>query len=95
MSRTRKDYEARDVAAGAARMVRGLVRRAGDGDTEALVELVKLQAIVAEAANSAGGALIDFGHDYPTLAGELNISRQGARQRFAPYTTEGRKAWAS
>lgn len=83
--RKRKAYESRDVAAAAGRMIRGLVKRAATGDQEALWELVQLQANVNDAINEAGARMhVQAGYTYTTLAGELGISRQAARQRFQP-----------
>jgi hypothetical protein len=77
-------HEARDVAQAARRMVRALVRRAGTGDTEAIRELVETQRMIGEAIVEAGAAAYATGHySYTDLAGELGISRQAARQRFA------------
>lgn len=87
-------HEARDVAQGARRMIRALVRRAGEGDTEALRELVETQAMLAGAIQEAGAAAYATGHySFTDLAGELGISRQAARQRFAPAIAAADKAW--
>lgn len=87
-------HEARDVAQAARRMIRALVRRAGTGDTEALRELVETQRVLAEAIQAAGAAAYATGHySYADLAGELGISRQAARQRFAPTVAANDRAW--
>jgi acyl-CoA-binding protein len=87
--RAKTPYEAKDVAAGAGRMIRGLVNRAGTGDQEALYELVQLQAKLQDAVNEAGARMhVQAGYSYTTLAGELGITRQAARQRFAPYVAQ-------
>lgn len=84
-AKARKAYEAKDVAAGAGRMIKGLVKRAGTGDQEALYHLVQLQAQIGQAITEAGARMhVDADYSYATLAGELGISRQGARQRFQP-----------
>lgn len=78
-------HESRDVASAVRRMLRALVRRAGEGDTEALVELHRLEVAASEATTSAGAALHASGHySYTDLAKELGVSRQAARQRFLP-----------
>lgn len=83
-TRPQSRHEARDVAQAARRMIRALVRRAGTGDTEALRELVETQAMLSQAIIDAGAAAYATGHySYTDLAGELGISRQAARQRFA------------
>jgi DNA-directed RNA polymerase specialized sigma24 family protein len=78
----KREYESKDVADAAARMINGLVKRAAAGDTEALVELAKLQGHLAAAVNEAGARAHLFGYSYTTIAGELGIARQAARQRF-------------
>lgn len=88
-TRRRKSYEAKDVADAAGRMIRGLVKRAGTGDQEALYHLVQLQGQLAEAITEAGARMhLDADYSYTTLAGELGISRQAARQRFAPAVAQ-------
>lgn len=82
--KAKREYEAKDVAAGAGRMIRGLVKRAGTGDQEALFHLVQLQAQLQEAITEAGARMhVEADYSYSALADELGISRQGARQRFA------------
>ena len=81
----RHKHEARDLAGMLRRMMRALVKRAGEGDDRALVELVALQAELAAAITDAGAALYARGDmSYTDIAGELGISRQAARQRFLP-----------
>lgn len=84
MARTKREYESKDVAAGAGRMIRGLVKRAGTGDQEALYELVQLQAVLGDAITEAGARMhVDADYSYSALASELGVSRQAARQRFS------------
>jgi hypothetical protein len=79
----RRDREASDLAAMVQRMYRALVRRAGEGDTAALVALADLQADASRHVVLAGQALMGTGHyTYTDLATELGITRQAARQRF-------------
>lgn len=86
---TKREYEAKDVAAAAARMFNGLVKRAGTGDQEALYELVQLQGKLQAAITEAGAVMVvQADYTYTALAGELGISRQGARQRFAGRVAE-------
>lgn len=88
-------HEARDVAQASRRMIRALVKRSSTGDTEALRELVETQRFLAQAIQDAGAAAYATGHySYSDLAGELGISRQAARQRFAPTVAANDKAWA-
>ena len=84
-ARTKKPYESKDVAAGAGRMIRGLVKRAGTGDQEALYHLIQLQAEIADAITEAGARMhLEAEYSYTTLAGVLGFSGQAAWQRFAP-----------
>jgi len=86
---SKREYESRDVAAAAARMFNGLVKRAGTGDQEALYELVQLQAKLQAAITDAGAAMVvQADYSYTALAGELGVSRQAARQRFAGKVAE-------
>lgn len=80
---SRRRHEAPEVAAASRRFMRALVKRAAEGDTEALEGLVGLQATLQEAITDAGRALHDqAGYSFTDLAKVLGISRQGARQRF-------------
>lgn len=86
MSKRKREREAPEVGAMAGRVIRALVRRAGEGDTEALEQLLSLQAQVAAAVNDAGAGLHRFGYSYTELAGVAGISRQAARERFGRST---------
>lgn len=67
------------------RMMRALVRRAGEGEDRALVELVAMQAELQLAITNAGAALYARGDmSWTDIAAELGVSRQAARQRFLP-----------
>lgn len=92
MGKARKSYEASDVAAMVERMLRALERRASTGDTEALVELAKLERGMSDHVGRAGAALHQFGYTYGELAGELGVSRQAARARFAGHDERGMSA---
>lgn len=67
----------------AGRVVRALVRRAGDGDTEALEQLIMLDDLLPAAIRDAGAALHRFGYSYTELGDVAGISRQAARERFS------------
>lgn len=84
MARRKREYEATDLEAAAVRMMRALVRRAGDGELEALEALRDLQVL-------SGGMLQEGVRAYregPAEAswaaiGEvLGTSRQNAQIRF-------------
>jgi hypothetical protein len=68
------------------RAVRAYVRRAGEGDLDALEGLVELEGLVAQAIRDAGAALHDGPHSYSwaEIAAPLGITRQAAAERFTP-----------
>lgn len=83
MNRRKREREAPEVGAMAARVVRALVRRAGEGDSEALEELLKLAELLPAAIRDAGVAMHRFGYTYTELGDVAGISRQAARERFS------------
>lgn len=87
MSRQRK-HEAPEMGAMVRRVLRALVERAAEGDTEALEELAGIEKGLPAYIVEAGRAMHDdFGYSYTYLGDVLGISRQGARQRFAVAAT--------
>lgn len=89
MTRQRKHREALELAAFLRRMGRALVRRARDGDMDALVALVDsrdaLNAAILEAARALHYEFHDDhsgGYSWGEIARELGMTRQAARQRF-------------
>lgn len=83
MSTRKREREAPEVGAMAGRVIRALVRRAGEGDTEALEQLLSLETQIAQAIKDAGRALHnDAGYSFTYLAGVAGVSRQAARERF-------------
>lgn len=70
------------MGSAALRMLRALVRRAGEGDTEALEWLAHLERVLPGLVAEAGAAAHEHGYTYTVLAQSLGISRQAARQRF-------------
>lgn len=76
-------YEAPAMGGMLRRCVRAMVRRAGEGDVEALEELLKLEGELAAAIREAGAAMHDRGFSYAYLADAAGISRQAAHKRFA------------
>lgn len=88
MSRTpSRRHEAPAIGAMARRVIRSLARRAGEGDVEGLEQLLALQADLQAAITEAGQGLHEAGFSYTYLADAMGITRQGARQRFAPRAT--------
>lgn len=73
--------EAPEVGSAALRMMRALVRRAGQGDTEALEWLARLERELPELISEAIVGGREFGYTYADLGQCLGISRQAARQR--------------
>lgn len=78
-------HESPDVGAMVARMFRALVKRAGEGDLEAIEQLCILQDQLADAVRSAGRALHDGPAQYSwtEIARSMGTTRQNARQRCA------------
>lgn len=75
-------YEAPAMGGMLRRCVRAMVRRAGEGDVEALEELLRLEVELAAAIREAGAQLHDRGHSYAYLAAATGTSRQAAHKRF-------------
>jgi hypothetical protein len=81
MAQQRK-HEAPQIGAMVERMFKALVRRAGEGEEQALEVLSRLERVAANAVRD-GGRAAHFEADYSwTQIGEfLGVSRQAARQR--------------
>lgn len=79
----RRKYEAPEVGAAARRFARALARRAGEGDTEAIEQLVELRTEVDRQLGEAARGLVAAGYSWTEVADVLGVSRQAARQRFA------------
>lgn len=86
-------HEAPEVGAMVRRMVRALVRRAAEGDTEALEQLAQLEAELPTATTCAM-ALMNHNpvqpnaYSFGELAQVLGVSRQAARQRTTRVLTD-------
>lgn len=83
-NKPKRDREPAEIGAMSRRVFRALVRRAGDGDIEALRELVALQDQLRNAITDAGRELHDFGFSFTYLAAETGVTRQAARKRYRP-----------
>jgi hypothetical protein len=83
MSRSRKSYEAPDMAAFLGRTMRALVRRAEDGDQEVLTALVAVRAELDAALADSARALNDRGQSWAYIGRELGMTRQAAQKRFS------------
>jgi hypothetical protein len=86
---TKTEREAPEIGSAVRRMIRALVRRAAEGDTEALEQLAALEGDVGGAVTIAGEMMHsgermagDQSYSYTELAAVMGISRQAARQRF-------------
>lgn len=79
----RNRHEAPEIGAMAGRMLNALVRRAAEGDTEAIEQLQQLEQLAA-AAYSAGlaAAKHEGGYSLGELAAVTGSSRQNVRQRI-------------
>lgn len=83
-TKTRKTYEAPDMAGFLRRIAKALVRRAAEGDLETLSAIRQVQADLDAALEQAAAAAHDAGYSWTEIGRELGISRQAARQRFTP-----------
>lgn len=63
-------------------MIRALVDRAAEKDTEALEQLAALELLVPAATQLAGHQLHRAGYSHSELAAVLGISRQASVKRF-------------
>jgi hypothetical protein len=84
MSKRRREYEAPDMEKMMTRVARALVRRAAEGDLEALTALANVDRALQSAICDAAAELHDdAGYSWSEIARELQITRQAAQQRFA------------
>lgn len=74
-------HEAPEVGAAVARMVRALVRRAADLDTEALEQLRMLDDLTRQAVADALREMNANGYSWAELARVTGTSRQACSQR--------------
>lgn len=81
-TKRKREREAPEVGAMAQRVVRALVRRAGEGDGEALEQLLALEGQISDAIRDAGAAMHRFGYTFTELGNIAGVSRQAARERF-------------
>lgn len=79
-----KTYECPDMAAMMKRVGRGLVRRAGEGDLEALSSLADVDRAIGDAIVQAARALHygPMAYSWSQIADELGVTRQAAHKRF-------------
>jgi hypothetical protein len=68
----------------ARRIVRAYIKRAQEGDLDALEGLIILEREVQEAIKLAGAACHDGGFSWAEIARVTGTSRQAAAERFTP-----------
>lgn len=91
--RSKREYEAPDMAGFLRRVSKALVRRAAEGDLETLSAIRQVQDDMAEALERAAQAAHSAGYSWTEIGRELGMSRQAARQRFTPAAVlEGESA---
>lgn len=90
-----RKHEAPALGSAAARMIRALVVRAAEGDTEALEQLAALEQLLPQATALAGHHAHAWGYSFSELAAVLGISRQAAIKRFSarPLSPEPPHSW--
>lgn len=74
--------ETAEFAAFARRIVKAYGRRVGDGDVEALPELLALSAEIDAAIAKSVTGLRAAGYSWADIASRLGTTRQAAQQRF-------------
>lgn len=74
-------HESPEVGDAIVRMMRGLVARAGEGDTEALEQLARIEDLAPIATGLGVRFGHSFGHSFTELGDALGVSRQAARMR--------------
>jgi hypothetical protein len=81
-------HEAPEVGAAILRMMNGLIRRAAEGDTEAIEALYVIEGVAPHATNAALTlARDDAGYSHAELAAVTGTSRAAVQQRVARSTT--------
>lgn len=75
-------HEAPELGGMVQRVIRSLVARAAEGDTEAIEELATISRVAGLAVPYAAQLAHErMGYSYTELAGVLGVTRQAARQR--------------
>lgn len=81
--RPKREYETDEYAAMVARLIRGLGRRLGDGDVEAIVYIADLETELDRVKYDAITGLRDFGYSWAEIAQRLGVSKQNVQQWHA------------
>lgn len=82
-------HESPELGAMVGRMLNALVRRAAEGDTEAVEQLARLEALSRQAHTSAMAEARRFGYSLAELARVTGTTRQAVSQRTASDPAEG------
>jgi hypothetical protein len=85
--RPRRQVENDEYGAFIRRVLRAYSRRVGDGDVEALVLLAGLAEEIDTAMAEAVKGLRAHGYSWAEIGSRLDISRQGAQQRWGIILT--------
>ena len=80
--RSKRVVETKEYAGMCRRTIAALGRRVGEGDVEAIVELVRLSETLDEAMHSAVRGLRAEGYSWGEIASRMDVSRQAVYQRF-------------
>lgn len=89
MSAEQRRHESPELGDAIVRMLRGLVTRAAEGDTEAIEQLARIEQLAPIAASLGGRLAHDAaGYSYTELGAVLGVSRQAARQRALNVFTD-------
>lgn len=83
--RPKREVESADMAPFIERMARAMVKRAHDGDLDALAALVSMTDAMQTATRDAGAALhgAPFRYSWTEIGAHLGVSRQAAQKRFS------------
>lgn len=76
-------HESPELGDAAFRMMRGLARRAGDGDMEGLEQLARLEHELREQTAAAVAGMRLRGYSWAYIGNVLGVTRQAAQERFA------------
>lgn len=76
-------HESPELGAMVARMLNALIRRAAEGDTEAVEALAKLEGLARQALTSSLAESRRFGYSLAELARVTGTTRQAVSQRTA------------
>lgn len=80
---TKQFRESSELAAFLQRMAKALVKRAGEGDLDALAAIRQARKRLADAEKEAADALhYDRGYEWSVIGATLGITKQAAQKQF-------------